>query len=116
MLQRSPFSTSNFSKQASVLTGQSIAKSAHHRTPRQRAKPAAAWVKGGVYIQPTVALAARVFQCSAKLVAEELAKLKTTRPTPAPDAWQAMDITTKHEFVRKHLAEIWTVIETITAA
>jgi hypothetical protein len=101
-----------------VLTGQSIAKGARYRTPRQRAQIAANWVRGGVYVQPTVTLAATVFGVSAKLVAEEVAKLQATTgtmPTAIEALWDSLNDTERHHFARARLGFVWKALESATA-
>ena len=70
-------------RREAVVTGQSVAKSARHKTPRQKARKAAEWVTGGMILEPTVKLAAEAFQVSVALVAQEVTKLPL--PTPIID-------------------------------
>jgi hypothetical protein len=90
-----PQTTTPTPHQIAVLHGQSIAK--RHRTPRQSARLAAKWVRGGVVVQPTVVMAARVFQVSAQLVAQEVAKVKTAKPTAGNPLVAAWDNATESE-------------------
>lgn len=100
-----------------ILSGQSISKSARYRTVRQRARTAASWVVGGTYVRPTTKLAASVFQCSAALVAEEVAKIQNKKPpvTPVDSIWTAMGGAERDAFVRRHLPDIWVAVEHATA-
>jgi hypothetical protein len=116
------FNTSPGSSQV-VRTGQSIAKT-HYSGPRADAREAAAWVLGLLAVKPTVKLAARAFGVCPALVSQEIVKLKGAVPASVSavaavnqadwdDAWwTGLTSTEQVEFVSRHLASVWTALET----
>jgi hypothetical protein len=103
-----------------TITGQSIAKS--EWGPRKRAYHAAQWKLGTVKVEPTIKLAAAVFDVSEQLVRQAVADLQedaflngaVTTP-PDPDSWwDELSESDRDNFVRAHLLSIWDSIERVT--
>lgn len=99
-----------------ILTAQNLAKAA--RSPRERALLAALWIRGGLTIaEPTVMLAARVFDVGPSTLHDAIDNLADTAITSAQDAsWAAMTPTERADFCLTHLTEVWTALEMATAA
>jgi hypothetical protein len=116
-----------------VVTGRDIAHS--HRTTVQLAFFAADWCLGRVQlVKPTIKQAAAIADVSygyaraARRIAYCRPDLRPaiqcgSRPliepnvTPAIDAlWSAMPASQRADFIHNHLSEVWTSLETATAA
>lgn len=99
-----------------VLTAMNIAHAS--RGARERAFLAATWIRGGLTIsEPTVALAARVFNANGGVIRDALDELAGTETTSAfGSIWAAMTPTERADFFRDHITEAWTALEMATAA
>jgi hypothetical protein len=99
-----------------VLTGRNLAHA--DRGPWERAFLAAAWVRGGVTLtDPTLKMAAKVFDVSVATLGAALNQLAGTEHASAHDAiWAAMTPTERADLFRDHLTEVWTALEMATAA
>jgi hypothetical protein len=98
------------------ISGQSLAKG--NREPCELAHLAANWVLGSLTIDPpTTALAVQVFGVSATLIRKAADDIRsTTVAQPAINSvWTEMEYEDRLEFVRTNLAELWTLIERVTA-
>jgi len=113
MLDLSAFSTT-VSQREAVISGQSIAKSARHKSQRQKAHEAARWVTGGVLLAPTTKLAATAFQVSVALVSQEIAKLPPAPPL-IDRLWGSMSPSERNDFVGRNLDSVWRALERATS-
>jgi hypothetical protein len=100
-----------------TISAQNVAKAT--RGARERGYLSAGWVRGEVsLIEPTIALAARVFGVSIPTVRDALDELKDV-PIAVPsfdDVWLAKTSTERDAFVRKHAEELWMRFDRVTAA
>jgi hypothetical protein len=120
MLDRTGNSTGLGDRQAETgefITGQSLAKR-KSRTARDRAKIAARWLTGGIYVRPTVKMVSQACQVSIQLVIEETTKIEAAGGAkPIADTiWSVMSVEERIEFVKRHVGEIWFAIDVITSA
>jgi hypothetical protein len=110
-----------------IIFEQSIAKT-EWWGPRARARLAARWKLGTVKVEPSVKLAATVFDVSVQLVRQEIAVLEIDRldddaTEPAFDpldiyldnCWMGLNEAERIAFVQKHIHALWGVIEKVTA-
>jgi hypothetical protein len=99
-----------------TITGQSISKSSWN--PRRRADLAARWKLGAVQVDPTTKLAAMVFGVSVPLVNEAIGDLEARGVktiSPIDSLWTGMTDRERDTLVRRHLLQVWDVVDRVTA-
>ena len=107
-------------KRSCVISGQAIAKSKWY--PRERARFAARWKLGAVQVDPTIKLAADVFNVSVPYVVEAIGDLKASTPDGTVDhpttlldsIWDDLCGFERDAFVSRHLIEVWDAVERTT--
>lgn len=98
------------------ISGQNLAKT--DRAPWERAHLAGGWVLGSVLIDPpTITQAVPVFGVSATLIHKAVDEIQaTTVAQPVINSvWTEMEHEDRLGFVRANIAELWDLIEHITA-
>lgn len=87
--------------------------------PALRAALAARFTRGEVTIKPTAALAIQLFRTYPAAVRAANAKLRRSNSVPEPKinhVWDAMSPEEHATFVKKHLGQIWRLVDQATAA
>jgi hypothetical protein len=105
-------------KKAPVVTITAMDAAKVHRTPKERAAAAAAYVKGSLLIiEPTGALAAKVFSVSQSAVSRALSEIGgPVASCPVIDqVWNAMDPPSRDAFVRKHGDQLLRCLDRVTS-
>jgi hypothetical protein len=98
------------------VSGQSLSKTKHQ--PHELGNLAARWVLGALVIDPPIiALATKIFSVSPALVRQAVNNIEaTTVAQPDIDmTWSEMDDGARGNFIRSHLAEVWRLVDQITA-
>ena len=98
-----------------IISGQATAKSKWE--PRERAGYAARWKLGEVQVDPTLRLAATVFDVSIPLIVEAIDDLKAAAPTTPTinSIWATLSGAERDAFVRRRLLEVWDAVDRTTA-
>jgi hypothetical protein len=114
--------------QFGTIRGATIAKKTKW-TARERARFAAEWLAGVVQVEPTLKMAAAIFNVSIPYVNEAIADVKadaeylarghltnhgngTATPISGLDAmWLSMDEDERKLFVLRHLTSVWDAVE-----
>jgi hypothetical protein len=101
-----------------VITALNVAKA--RRGKKERAELAAEFAKGNLLvIQPTVALASKVFEVSQTAVHHAItdsgAHKASALPPLVDQVWATLDTRSREQFVQSHLLALWDHIEAITA-